>query len=216
MTPANTLPWAPCTLTPNTSSPTEPPPRLALAPECSRSQLDPASSSPASSPLRHPRVPPSTASSQRPGWAPSPPHPVSCRVPSIRPLIHTRQMFRALCGVVWQNSMDRVPALMELTVSGGHFEPRADSVLSVAHGGHPGLGTVQGPSCWTLPIPPHCRLGPLCSCLAKTTDSSVAFPEVQAPHNPSHGTAKASTKGILRRLHPTQKPAVALTTDSWG
>lgn len=132
---------------PNTSSPTEPPPELALAPERSRSQLDPASSSPASSPLRHPRVPPSTASSRRPGWAPSPPHPVSCRVPSIRPLIHTRQMSQALCGVVWQDRMDRVPALMELTVSGGHFEPRADSVLSVAHGGHPGLGTVQGPSC---------------------------------------------------------------------
>ena len=40
--------------TPDTSSPTGPPPRLALAPERSMSQLDPASSSPASSPLRPP------------------------------------------------------------------------------------------------------------------------------------------------------------------
>lgn len=58
------------------------------------------------------------------------------------------------------------------------------------------------------------RLGPLHSCLAQTTGSSVAFLEVHAPCSPSYSTAKASTKGTLCHLHPTQKSAMMLTTYS--
>lgn len=76
----------------------------------------------------------------------------------------------------------------------GHTEPRADSVLSITHGSHPCLGAAQGPLCWILPTPPHCRLGPLHSCPVQTTGSLVAFPEAQAPHSPSHGSAKAPIK----------------------
>lgn len=94
-------------------------------------------------------------------------------------------------GPVWGHvggQDGQAPALMGLTVSGDTPSPE------LTHGSHPCLGAAQGPLCWTFPIPPHCRLGPLHSCPVQTAGSLVAFPEAQAPCSPSHGSAKAPIK----------------------